>query len=261
MDRAAVLVTAPPPSGAGGARIDRTTWIAATVSEARHETERARTLRLDVPGWSGHLPGQHVDVRLTAEDGYTAVRSYSIASGQGSGVLELTVDRLDDGEVSPYLVDDVEVGDHLEIRGPAGLWFLWDPDDDGPVQLIGGGSGVVPLMAMVRTHGDQASSAPFRLLYSVRSPELAIFRDELNDRERTDGALHVGWAYSRITPPGWPHSPARLDHAAVERAVFPPALRPAVFVCGSTPFVESIANTLLDLGHDPADIRTERYGG
>lgn len=241
--------------------MDRTTWTAATVSAVRTETPRARTLRLDAPGWTDHRPGQHIDIRLTAEDGYTAVRSYSIASASGAGVLELTVDRLDDGEVSPYLVDDVEVGDHLEVRGPAGLWFVWDPDDERPVQLIGGGSGIVPLMAMLRTHGDQGSTAPFRLLYSVRSPELAIFRDELIERERTDDAVAIDWAYSRTVPPAWPHAPARLDLAAVERAVFPASRRPAVFVCGATPFVESMADLMLDLGHDASAIRTERYGG
>lgn len=236
-------------------------WAAATVSEVRAETPRSRTLRLEAPGWNDHRPGQHVDVRLTAEDGYTAVRSYSIASGSGVGVLELTVDRLDDGEVSPYLVDGIEVGDHLEVRGPAGFWFVWDAAGTRPVQLIGGGSGIVPLMAMLRTHGDEVSTAPFRLLYSVRSPELAIFLDELAERERTDHYLSVDWAYTRIAPSGSNRAPSRLDRAAVERAVFPAAMKPEVFICGATPFVESMADILLDLGHDPADIRTERYGG
>lgn len=237
------------------------TWAAATVSEIRAETSRSRTLRLDAPGWNDHRPGQHVDVRLTAEDGYTAVRSYSIASGSGAGILELTVDRLDDGEVSPYLVDGIDVGDHLEVRGPSGFWFVWDASGTRPVQLIGGGSGIVPLMAMVRTHGDELSEAPFRLLYSVRSPELAMFRNELAEREQTDHHLTVQWAYTRIAPAGWDRAPSRLDHATVERAIFPPAMKPVVFICGATPFVESMADLLLDLGHDPADIRTERYGG
>ncbi|MFP7833036.1 ferredoxin reductase [Marisediminicola sp. LYQ134] len=237
------------------------TWSVATVVAARIETDRSRTLTLDVEGWSGHIPGQHVDVRLTAEDGYTAVRSYSIATSALSSLLEITVDRLDDGEVSPYLVDGVEIGDRLEIRGPAGGWFVWRRDQPGPVQLIGGGSGIVPLMAMMRTHADVASSAPFRTLYSVRSPADALFRPEILELERRDPALDVTWAFTRSTPESWPTAPARLDAASLASAVFPPSVGAAVFVCGSTPFVERIATILVDAGHDPALVRTERYGG
>ena len=240
------------------------TWAPAVVTAVRQETPRARTLVLDVTDWPGHIAGQHVDVRLTAEDGYTAVRSYSIASSAFSGRLEITVDKLNDGEVSPYLVDTVVPGDRVEIRGPAGGWFVWKPNPgspDRPVQLIGGGSGIVPLMAMIRSHGDGSSTVPFRLLYSVRSPELALYRDELVQRNADDAALEISWAYSRATPHDWPRSPARLDEAAVARSVFAPSVGAAVFVCGSTPFVESVANWLVDAGHPAEDIKTERYGG
>lgn len=233
----------------------------ATISALRPETPDARTITLDVTGWPGHRAGQHVDVRLTAEDGYTAVRSYSIASSAASGVLEITVDRLVDGEVSPYLVDVAEVGDRLEVRGPAGGWFVWRADSDDPVQLIGGGSGVVPLMAMIRSHGDAGSAAPFRLLHSVRTPASALFYDELLRRAAGDPHLAVDHAFSRETPPGWPGPPARLDRAALEARVFGPSEGATFFVCGSTPFVEAVADWLVDAGHPPEKIRTERFGG
>jgi ferredoxin-NADP reductase len=246
-------------------------WSPGTLVEARQETARARTLRIEVEGWTRHVAGQHVDIRLTAEDGYTAVRSYSIASSASSGLLEITVDRLDDGEVSPYLVDGAEVGDRFEVRGPAGGWFVWrpdparpdseQPDSERPVQLIGGGSGVVPLMAMIRSHADTRSAAPFRLLYSVREPGSALFHDELVRREAEDETLDVTWNYSRTAPAGWAGVPGRLTPAAIADASFPPGERPAVFVCGSTPFVEQVADALVAAGHHPADVRTERYGG
>jgi ferredoxin-NADP reductase len=233
----------------------------ATIVAAHPETPGARTLTLEVEGWPGHRAGQHVDVRLTAEDGYTAVRSYSIASSASSARLDITVDRLVDGEVSPYLVDVAEIGDRLEIRGPAGGWFVWRGDDDGPVQLIGGGSGVVPLMSMIRSHGDAGSTAPFRLLHSVRSPASALYYDELRQRAADDAHLEVRHAFSRATPPGWPAPPARLDQATIEASVFPPSEAATFFVCGSTPFVEAVADWLVDAGHAPERIRTERFGG
>ena len=236
-------------------------WRPAVVAAATTETPNARTLRIDAEGWSGHVAGQHVDVRLTAEDGYTAYRSYSISSSATSPYLEITVDRLDDGEVSPFLVDDLIPGAHVEVRGPGGQWFVWPEDDGRPVQLIGGGSGVVPLMSMVRTHRDIGSSTPFRLLYSVRTPELALFAHELAEAAATDAALTVDLAYSRAVPAGWQAPPARLDLAAVSRAVFPPSSGALVFICGATPFVEGLADFMLDLGYDAHDIRTERYGG
>lgn len=236
-------------------------WAPATVTAVRRETVEAVTLVLGVEAWPGHIAGQHLDVRLTAEDGYTAVRSYSIASSADSAALEITVDRLDDGEVSPYLVDEVVAGDQLEIRGPTGGWFLWHRESTRAVQLIGGGSGLVPLMSMIRTHGDTSSAAPFRLLYSVRSPALELFPGELRSRSAKDSALAVSWAYTRETPGGWPYPAARLDREQLERVVFAPDTGASFFVCGSTPFVESVANWLVDAGHAPANIRTERYGG
>jgi len=176
-------------------------------------------------------------------------------------VLEITVDRLVDGEVSPYLVDVAEIGDRVEVRGPAGGWFVWRDDSDGPVQLIGGGSGVVPLMAMIRSHGDAGSSAPFRLLHSVRSPASALFSGELGQRAKSDRALTVDHAYSRETPPGWPCAPARLNRTAIEASVFAPSEKATFFVCSSTPFVEAVADWLVEAGHPPERIRTERFGG
>lgn len=236
-------------------------WRQAVVASVTCETANARTLQIEVPGWEGHAAGQHVDVRVRAEDGYTASRSYSIASSASSTSLSVTVDRLDDGEVSPYLVDVIAPGDHLEIRGPTGGWFVWRPNaEQRPVQLIGGGSGVVPLMSMIRSHGDLADTTPFRLLYAVRSPGLAIFRQELL-RRAADPDLAVDWAFSRETPEGWGAPPSRLDLAAVRSAVFPADSGALAYVCGATPFVEAAANWLLDLGYPPTDIRTERYGG
>jgi ferredoxin-NADP reductase len=233
----------------------------AVIAAVRGETPGARTLTLTVDDWHGHIAGQHVDVRLTAEDGYSAVRSYSIASSASSRLLEITVDRLVDGEVSPYLVDVAEVGDRVEVRGPAGGWFVWRGDSDAPVQLIGGGSGVVPLMAMIRSHGDAGSTAPFRLLHSVRSPTSALFYDELMRRAASDGHLTVDHAFSRETPPGWPSPPARLDRSAIEASVFAPSDGATFFVCGSTPFVETVADWLVDAGHAPERVKTERFGG
>lgn len=233
----------------------------AVIAAVRGEIPGARTLTLNADDWHGHIAGQHVDVRLTAEDGYSAVRSYSIASSASSRLLEITVDRLVDGEVSPYLVDVAEVGDRVEVRGPAGGWFVWRGDSDAPVQLIGGGSGVVPLMAMIRSHGDADSAAPFRLLYSVRSPASALFYDELMRRAMNDRQLTVDYAFSRETPPGWPSAPARLNRIALEASVFAPSEEATFFVCGSTPFVEAVATWLVDAGHPPERVKTERFGG
>ena len=233
---------------------------------ARRETSEATTLGLDIGGWAGHVAGQHVDVRLTADDGYTAVRSYSISSSAPSGRLEITVDRLDDGEVSPYLVDRLTAGDRIEIRGPSGGWFVWRPEittaaPPRALQLIGGGSGIVPLMSMIRTHAETASVTPFRLLYSVRSPALALFRDELMRLERDDPALQLAWAYSRAAPEGWPSPPARLDRDRTVAAAFPPPVGAEVYVCGASPFVESVTQWLVEASHPADHIKTERYGG
>jgi ferredoxin-NADP reductase len=224
----------------------------------RAETPSARTLSLEVAGWPGHRAGQHVDVRLTAADGYTATRSYSIASAPDGERVELTVERLDDGEVSPYLAGVVAAGDRLELRGPLGGWFVWHPGQAEHVQLVAGGSGLVPLMAMVRTHAQTVSRAPLRLLYSVREPDAVLYRDELRDRQR-DG-LDAQLAFTRTVPEGWSRPPARVDAALLADVTWPPGTGPTTYVCGPTGFVESVSQDLVGGGHDPGRIRTERFG-
>jgi ferredoxin-NADP reductase len=236
-------------------------WRVATVDAARTESPSARTLVLSVPDWPGHLPGQHVDVRLTAPDGYSAQRSYSIASAwPGDGRVELTVQRVEDGEVSAYLTDDLEVGQPLELRGPVGGWFVWR-NEPPPVLLVAGGSGVVPLMAMIRARGAARGRQPFRLVYSVRTPHDVLYADELARRVRDDPGLDVHLVYTRKTPEGWPEPPARLTVATLTTYGWPPDFAPDVFVCGPTSFVEAAADILVALGHDPKKIRTERFGG
>ncbi|WP_238006213.1 ferredoxin reductase [Dactylosporangium sp. AC04546] len=234
------------PERSGG----RLTWRKAVLKEARQETATARTLVLDVEDWPGHLPGQHVDLRLTAEDGYTAQRNYSIASASG---LEITVQRLDDGEVSPYLTDVWEVGQPIELRGPIGGWFVWRPTDPAPVQLMAGGSGVVPLMAMIRSRAEHGVKTPFRLLYSVRTPEDVIYADELRRRARDDRGLDVQYVYTRVRG-------SRVGLADVNTHAWPADFKPNVFVCGPTGFVETVADIMVALGHDARGVKTERYG-
>ena len=245
---------------ARAAVLGRLTWQVGTVAAVRDETPTARTIALDLPDWPGHLAGQHVDVRLTAPDGYSAQRSYSIASAPGGSRIELTVQQLADGEVSPYLAEVLSVGDPVELRGPIGGWFVWDPDDAGPVLLVGGGSGVVPLMAMIRARAAAGSHAPFRLLYSARSPQTALYTDELAETERTDPALEVTRIYTRTPPPGWPAPPGRVSSDVLAAAAWPPEMRPAMFVCGPTGFVETVADLLVQAGHRPGKIKTERFG-
>jgi ferredoxin-NADP reductase len=240
----------------------RLIWRVATVAATRWETPTARTLVLDVPGWPGHLPGQHVDVRLTAADGYVAQRSYSIASAwTGDGPVELTVQRLDDGEVSTYLTDEIRDGDEIELRGPVGGWFVWRPERPAPVLLVGGGSGVVPLMAMIRARGAVRGRQLFRLIYSVRTPQDMLYADELARRVRDDPGLDVRYVYTRQTPDGWPEPPKRVSVATLNSHGWPPDFGPDCFVCGPTGFVETAADILVALGHDPRAIRTERFGG
>ncbi len=233
-------------------------WTTGTVAEARAEGRYGRVLLLDVPGWGGNLAGQHLDLRVTAPDGYQAARSYSVASVGPGDRVELAVDRLPNGEVSPYLVDEVTVGDEVEIRGPLGGWFVWRPEQEGPVQLIAGGLGVVPLVAMVRARLRSGNTSPFRLLYSVRTPEDVFFRSEL---ERAGDGVEVTFAYTRRAPEGWPRSPGRVGRAELEERCFRPGDGPAMYVCGPTGFVESVASTLVELGHDARRIKTERFGG
>ncbi|MET0552507.1 MAG: ferredoxin reductase [Vicinamibacteria bacterium] len=237
----------------------RPPWRVATVAAVRAETERVRTLALEVPGWPGHLAGQHVVVRLTSEDGYEAQRSYSIASAPGAPVLELTVERIDDGEVSPYLVDEVRPGDRFELRGPIGGYFVWRPSDAGPLFLVAGGSGVVPLMAMLRQRASAGASAPAHLLFSSRSLPDVIYRDELERLVARADGLTVVHTLTRDTPPGWSGAVGRVDRARLAEGP-PPAERPQVFVCGPTGLVEAAARTLVALGHDPARVKTERFG-
>ena len=215
-----------------------------------------KTLALDVDGWDGHSAGQHVDVRLTAEDGYQAERSYSIASAPDGNRVELTVELVEDGEVSPYLTDEARPGDLMELRGPVGGYFVWDPDPGGPVLLVGGGSGIVPLMAMARQRAADGDRVPTHLLYSSRSLEDVIYRDEL-ERLHADG-LEVVHTLTRSRPDGWTGYSRRVD-AALLAEVAPPNFALA-FVCGPTPFVEAVATALVSLGHDPSRVRTERFG-
>ena len=233
-------------------------WHAATLSGKRAETATAATLIFDCPSWPGHRAGQHVDVRLTGEDGYRAQRSYSIASAPEDERLELTVERIDDGEVSPYLVEDMLPGDQLELRGPIGLWFQWDAlADGGPLLLVGGGSGVVPLRAMLRHRAAANPAARARLLLSARSAADVIYAAELD--ARSDG-LERFTTYTRGAPPGWTGYARRIDRAMLEEVAFAPAEAPRIFVCGPTAFVETASRALVELGHDPAIVKTERFG-
>ncbi|MDX6647493.1 MAG: hypothetical protein QOK29_5116 [Rhodospirillaceae bacterium] len=224
------------------------------------ETPSVRSIVLECPGWRGHLPGQHVDVRLTAEDGYQAQRSYSIATPADGERLTITVERISDGEVSPYLADELRVGDKLELRGPIGGYFVWEPEREGPLLLIGGGSGVVPLMAMIRARVASEAPVPVRLLLSSRSWEEVIFREELEGLARDEAGIEVLHTLTRSQPTGWSGLRRRVDREMLAGAAWPPADRPLCYVCGPTGLVETAASALVDLGHDPARIRTERFG-
>jgi ferredoxin-NADP reductase len=235
----------------------RLAWRVGRLVATHVETPTARTLVLELPGWPGHLPGQHVDVRLTAEDGYRAQRSYSLAAPADGDRVELTVQRVPDGEVSSYLTDVFSIGDPVELRGPVGGWFVWRPTDTAPVVLVAGGSGIVPLMAMVRARRAAGSRVPFRLIYSMRTPDEVYYADEL--RQPAPG-LDVTLAYTRVAPDGWPRPPRRLTVADVNSHGWPAEFAPDCFVCGPTGFVESVADMLVALGHDPQRVRTERFG-
>ena len=244
---------------AGTAVLGRLNWRVADVVEVRPETSRTKTIAFDVPDWPGHQAGQHVDVRLTAEDGYQAERSYSIASASDASTLELTVERLDDGEVSPYLTEELRPGDAIELRGPVGGYFVWDSSAAGNVFLAAGGSGVVPLMAMARQRNAEGSGIPTRLLYSARALEDVIYRDELAQLTQEDG-FDVVYTLTRAQPSGWQGYDRRVDRDLLaEVAPAPPELAVS-FVCGPTPFVEAVAGALVELGHEPMRIKTERFG-
>ena len=254
---------APAPAGA----VPRAGWHTATVVAVTRETPSAARLELEVDGWPGNAAGQHLDVRLTAPDGYTATRSYSIASSGPSARVVLAVDRLPDGEVSPFLVDELRAGDLLEVHGPLGAFFVWKPVEQRslaparPVQLIAGGSGVVPLFAMARAHADADDLTPFRMLYSVRTPDDVYFSDELMALAGASDAFRLDLVYTRRAPDAHPTPPGRIMRDALAAAVIPAADRPLVYVCGSTGFVERVASWLIELGHDAGSIRTERFGG
>jgi ferredoxin-NADP reductase len=237
--------------------LGRLTWLAAGVAATKEETPRVRTLDLDVPGWPGHRAGQHLDVRLTAEDGYQAERSYSIASAPGERVA-ITVEQLEDGEVSPYLVEEARAGDHFEVRGPIGGYFVWDVDVPGPVLLVAGGSGVVPLMAMARHRAQVGAETQMRLLYSSRTWDDVIYRDEFEGL--VNGGLEVVHTLTRERPPGWTGYSRRIDSELLREVAFPAAEEPRVYVCGSTRFVDAAADGLIEVGYDPNWIRTERFG-
>ena len=234
-------------------------WRVATLAAARPETASARTLTFDVPGWPGHLPGQHVAVKLSAEDGYFAQRDYSIGSAPEAGRLELTVQRLADGEVSPYLTEVMAPGDQVELRGPIGGWFTWDPASPAPLQLIAGGSGIVPLMSMIRA---ARGAAPIRLLYSARTPADLIYAAELAQRHGTS-PLSVTHLFTRLSGASRAAGTAwhgRISRAVVGEVTFGPEARPAIYVCGPSGFVAAASSLLVAAGHPPATIKTERFG-
>jgi len=239
----------------------RLRWITATIRDVIDETPHVRSLVLDVPDWPGHKAGQHVDVRLTAEDGYQAQRSYSIASAPAAAAaLMLTVERLDDGEVSSYLAGEARVGDRFELRGPIGGYFIWTLDLGGPLFLIAGGSGVVPLMAMLRHRAVAMSTVPATLLYSSRRADDIIYRVELDRLAGQGGGLKIVHTLTRERPAGWSGYTRRIDRAMLQNVGVAPEAQPRIFVCGPTPLVETAARDLHALGHEPHLIKTERFG-
>jgi ferredoxin-NADP reductase len=238
----------------------RIAWQLAQVRGIAAETYRVKSLMLHVANWQGHLPGQHVDIRLTAEDGYQAQRSYSIASPPEDERLALTVERVDSGEVSPYLVDDLRAGDHFELRGPIGGYFVWTVATRGPLWLIAGGSGITPLMAMLRHRARRKLRAPALLLHSSRSLDDVIYREELDAMARASPNLRVVHTLTRKQPEGWVGHRGRINKALLAEAGFLPRQNPGIYVCGATPFVEDVSRFLVELGHDPLTVKTERFG-
>jgi ferredoxin-NADP reductase len=238
----------------------RLTWQRASVVTLIQETPQVMSLVLNVPGWHGHRAGQHLDVRLTAADGYQTERSYSIGSAPTEPRVTLTVERLDDGEVSPYLTNEVRPGDELEVRGPIGGWFTWRPEEGGPLLLVAGGSGIVPLMAMIRQRAAVQSPVPVCLLYSSRSFDQIIYRMELDQLAAADAELDVVYTLTRFQPSGWQGYGRRIDREMLEEVGKAPAEHPLVFICGPTPLVESVATACVELGYIPERVKTERFG-
>lgn len=245
---------------ARAAVLGRLNWTLGEVVELIDETQRVRSLVLDVPDWPGHRAGQHVDVRLTAEDGYQAQRSYSIASAPEGDRLVLTVERLPDGEVSSYLVGELRPGDSLELRGPIGGYFVWESRMGGPLLLVGGGSGIVPLMAMLRHRAASQAMVGARLIYSSRSWDDVIYREELEQLASRPDAPEITYTLTRTQPPGWTGYARRVDGAMLAEAAWPPSRMPSAFICGPTPFVEAVASGLVLLGYPATSVKTERFG-
>jgi ferredoxin-NADP reductase len=241
---------------ARAALLGRLSWRVADVAAVVEETARVRTIVLDVPDWPDHRAGQHIDVRLTAEDGYQAAREYSIASAPGEPVA-ITVERLEDGEVSPYLTQELRVGDAIELRGPVGGYFVWGPDDGGPLLLVAGGSGIVPLRAMLRHRRRTGSDVPVRLVYSSRSMDDVIYRAELD--ESVDG-IEVTYTLTRVQPPGWTGYSRRIDAELLGEAAWSADRNPLAYVCGPTSFVETVATGLVELDYPTQRVKTERFG-
>jgi ferredoxin-NADP reductase len=248
---------------ARAAVLGRLTWTLGEVVDTIAETPTVKSLVLSMPNWSGHRAGQHVDVRLTAEDGYEAQRSYSIGSAPEQEHLTLTIERLEDGEVSMYLVDELRVGDLLELRGPIGGYFVWESRMGGPLLLVAGGSGIVPLMAMIRHHSATASDVPVRLLYSTRSFDDVIYREDLARFANSDSSVEISYTLTRSQPTGWRGYSRRIDKEMLEEVALP-VLRggaaPLVYICGPTSFVETAASLFVEMGLDSTRIRTERFG-
>jgi ferredoxin-NADP reductase len=242
------------------ARVQKLEWQLAEVREVLTETPRVKSLLVHVVNWRGHLPGQHVDIRLTSEDGYQAQRSYSIASPPEDELLTLTVEYVENGEVSPYLVRDIRTGDRFELRGPIGGYFVWTAAMGGPLYLIAGGSGVAPLMAMLRHRNRSDDRTPALLLYSSRSAEDIIYREELDAMVRRDPNLRVVNTLTRRQPEGWQGPRRRIDRSLLTETSFPAEQRPKIFICGSAPLVDQVAALLVELGHDPLSVKTERFG-
>jgi ferredoxin-NADP reductase len=241
------------------ALLGRLTWQAGQVVETLAEKPQVKSLTVDLPAWPGHRAGQHVDIRLTAEDGYQTVRSYSIASPPEEERVVVTIERLDDGEVSPYLTEEVRPGDRLEVRGPIGGYFVWETAFGGPLFLVAGGSGLVPLMAMIRHRVAKASGVPIKLLYSARSPEVVIYRVELEELALRQG-IEVIYTYTRSQPAGWTGYSRRIDQSLLEEVAPARQDHPLIYICGPTPLVEGAASGLVALGYEPASMRLERFG-
>ncbi len=245
---------------AGAAVLRRLTWQIAEVVARADETPRVRSLSFEVPDWPGHLPGQHLDVRLTAEDGYQAQRSYSIATPADAQRVTITVERLEDGEVSGYLTEVLEVGDRVELRGPIGGYFVWEPGRGGPLLLVAGGSGVAPLMAMLRARIASADDTPVRMLLSWRTAEDIIYAAELERIAGETDGVEIVHTLTRSVPDGWSGLTGRVDREVLAEVAWEPDERPLAFICGPTGFVETVSAALVDLGHDPQRVLTERFG-